>query len=73
RPIVMPSLAFMRGLLPGLLASGPGSAARRDIGTGVFFGMVVAVTIGIVFVPFFFVLVNRMKERFSNSSKKAKS
>lgn len=73
RPIVMTSLAFMLGLLPLLFASGPGSAARRDIGTGVFFGMVVAVTIGIVFVPFFFVLVNRMKERFSNSSKKAKS
>ena len=59
RPIVMTSLAFMLGLLPLLFASGPGSAARRDIGTGVFFGMAVAITIGIVFVPFFFVAVNR--------------
>ena len=63
RPIVMTSLAFMLGLLPLLFASGPGSAARRDIGTGVFFGMLVAITAGIVFVPFFFVLVYNIKGR----------
>lgn len=60
RPIVMTSLAFMLGLLPLLFATGPGSAARRDIGTGVFFGMAIAITIGIVFVPFFFVAVNKI-------------
>ncbi len=60
RPIVMTSLAFMLGLLPLLFASGPGSAARRDIGTGVFFGMLVAITVGIVFVPFFFVAINKL-------------
>lgn len=63
RPIVMTSLAFMLGLLPLLFASGPSSAARRDIGTGVFFGMLVAITAGIVFVPFFFVTVYRAKDR----------
>lgn len=63
RPIVMTSLAFMLGLLPLVFASGPGSAARRDIGTGVFFGMTVAITFGIVFVPFFFVLVDRLSNR----------
>lgn len=61
RPIVMTSLAFMLGLLPLLFASGPGAAARRDIGTGVFFGMLVAITVGIVFVPFFFVAIYRIK------------
>ncbi|MDE6277358.1 MAG: efflux RND transporter permease subunit [Muribaculaceae bacterium] len=55
RPIVMTSLAFMLGLLPLLVATGPGAAARRDIGTGVFFGMLIAITVGIVFVPFFYV------------------
>lgn len=64
RPIVMTSLAFMLGLIPLVIATGPGSAARRDIGTGVFFGMLVAITVGIVFVPFFFVMVNRMLVRF---------
>lgn len=65
RPLVMTSLAFMLGLVPLLIATGPGSAARRDIGTGVFFGMSVAITVGIVFVPFFFVVVYKLKERLS--------
>lgn len=63
RPIVMTSLAFMLGLLPLLIATGPGSAARRDIGTGVFFGMLVAITVGIVFVPFFFVVIDKLKRK----------
>lgn len=67
RPIVMTSLAFMLGLLPLVFASGPGSAARRDIGTGVFFGMLVAITVGIIFVPFFFVTVYKIKERFKRT------
>lgn len=63
RPIVMTSLAFMFGLVPLLIATGPGSAARRDIGTGVFFGMLVAITAGIVFVPFFFVVIDKLKKK----------
>ena len=63
RPIVMTSLAFMLGLLPLVFASGPGSASRQGIGTGVFFGMLVAITVGIVFVPFFFVWIYRIKEK----------
>ncbi len=69
RPIVMTSLAFMLGLLPLLFASGPGSAARRDIGTGVFFGMLVAITVGIVFVPFFFVAINKLTHRGKKATK----
>lgn len=61
RPILMTSLAFVLGMLPMVLASGPGSASRHSIGTGVFFGMLVAITIGIVLVPFFFVFVYKMK------------
>ena len=64
RPIVMTSLAFMLGLLPLVFASGPGSASRQGIGTGVFFGMLVAITVGILFVPFFFVWIYRLKARF---------
>ena len=63
RPIVMTSLAFTLGLLPLVFASGPGSAARRDIGTGVFFGMLMAITVGIVYVPFFFVMINKAMRR----------
>ncbi len=67
RPIVMTSLAFMLGLIPLIIASGPGSAARKDIGTGVFFGMLVAITVGIVFVPFFFVMIDRATKTIKSS------
>ncbi len=71
RPLVMTSLAFMLGLLPLVFASGPGSAARRDIGTGIFFGMLVAITVGIVFVPFFFVMIAKAKERLARKRQKS--
>lgn len=62
RPILMTSLAFVLGMLPMVLASGPGSASRHSIGTGVFFGMLFAITFGIVIVPFFFVLIYKLKQ-----------
>lgn len=63
RPILMTSLAFVLGMLPMVLASGPGSASRQAIGTGVFFGMIFAIVFGIVLVPFFFVLVYKAKAK----------
>ena len=63
RPILMTSLAFILGMLPMVLASGPGSASRQDIGTGVFFGMIVAILVGIVLVPFFFVMIHKFTDR----------
>lgn len=69
RPILMTSLAFILGMVPLVLASGPGSASRQAIGTGVFFGMIVAVTVGIFLVPFFFVMIytttNKLKKQKS--------
>lgn len=70
RPIVMTSLAFMLGLLPLVFASGPGSASRQGIGTGVFFGMVVAITVGLIFVPFFFVGVARIMDKLGKNKAK---
>ena len=68
RPILMTSLAFILGMLPMVLASGPGSASRQAIGTGVFFGMIVAVTVGIVLVPFFFIQIYKAKSKFKKNS-----
>ncbi|MCM1348681.1 MAG: multidrug efflux RND transporter permease subunit [Firmicutes bacterium] len=64
RPLVMTSLAFMLGLIPLVIATGPGSESRRSIGTGVFFGMLVAITVGIVFVPFFYVFIGKLMQKF---------
>ncbi|WP_321371845.1 multidrug efflux RND transporter permease subunit [uncultured Draconibacterium sp.] len=73
RPIVMTSLAFVLGMLPLVLASGPGAAGRRSIGTGVFFGMLMAITVGIILVPFFFAMIYRMKEKRKEKTKEKHS
>ena len=66
RPILMTSLAFILGMLPMVIASGPGAASRKAIGTGVFFGMICAVIFGIILVPFFFVYIYKAKDKAKN-------
>ena len=70
RPIVMTSLAFILGLIPLVIATGPGSVSRQGIGTGVFFGMVTAITAGIIFVPFSFVWIYRIQEYVKTKRKR---
>ena len=59
----MTSFAFILGILPMVIASGPGAASRRAIGTGVFFGMIAAVTVGILLIPFFFITIYKGKAK----------
>jgi multidrug efflux pump len=59
RPIVMTSLAFIFGVLPLMLATGAGAAARQSMGTGVVGGMLVATFVAPIFVPLFFALLAR--------------
>ncbi|HEY6867804.1 MAG TPA: multidrug efflux RND transporter permease subunit [Candidatus Eisenbacteria bacterium] len=63
RPILMTSLAFIFGVSPLLFAGGAGAASRHSIGTTVFFGMVVATGIAIVFIPLFFRVIQGVAER----------
>ncbi|MGB5867299.1 MAG: multidrug efflux RND transporter permease subunit [Arcobacteraceae bacterium] len=65
RPIIMTSLAFIVGTLPLALSSGAGSASRHIIGTTVVGGMVSAMIIGVLFIPLFFYLVMRLKQKFT--------
>lgn len=54
RPIVMTSMAFVLGIVPLVLATGAGAAARRSMGTGVFGGMILATFVATIFIPLFF-------------------
>jgi len=63
RPILMTSFAFILGVGPLLLATGAGAQSRHSIGTGVFFGMLAATTVGVFFIPLFFYLIARLGER----------
>jgi multidrug efflux pump len=63
RPIVMTSVAFVLGVLPLVLATGAGAAARRSMGTGVFGGMLVATFVATLFIPLFYVLLRRREAK----------
>jgi hydrophobic/amphiphilic exporter-1 (mainly G- bacteria), HAE1 family len=59
RPILMTSFAFILSVVPLALASGAGANARRSIGVTVFSGMLASTCLAVLFVPSFFVLIQR--------------
>ncbi len=59
RPILMTSLAFILGVTPLALSDGAGSASQNAIGIGVIGGMVAATTLAIIFVPLFFIVIEK--------------
>jgi HAE1 family hydrophobic/amphiphilic exporter-1 len=63
RPILMTSFAFILGVLPLVFASGAGANARRSIGITVASGMLASTCIAVLFVPAFFVVLQRLSER----------
>jgi multidrug efflux pump len=63
RPILMTSMAFLLGVAPLAVSNGAGSGSQNDIGTGIMGGTFLATSLGIVFVPVFFVLVTRLFKR----------
>jgi HAE1 family hydrophobic/amphiphilic exporter-1 len=62
RPIIMTSFAFILGVLPLVLATGAGASARKSIGITVFTGMLASTLLAVLFVPSFFVVVQRLEE-----------
>jgi len=63
RPIVMTSLAFVLGVVPLVVATGAGAAARQSMGTGVFGGMLAATFIATLFVPWFFIFFAGLRKK----------
>ncbi|WP_375591685.1 efflux RND transporter permease subunit [Chitiniphilus eburneus] len=67
RPILMTSLAFGAGVVPLVLATGPGSGSQHAVGTGVLGGMVSATVLAIFFVPLFYVVLRRSMARLRST------
>ena len=51
RPILMTAFAFILGVIPLMKASGAGAGAQNVMGTGVFFGMLIATALGVFIIP----------------------
>jgi HAE1 family hydrophobic/amphiphilic exporter-1 len=62
RPILMTSFAFILGVFPLVIATGAGAGARRSIGIAVFSGMIASTCLVVVFVPSFYVVMQRIEE-----------
>lgn len=62
RPILMTSFAFILGVAPLVLATGAGASARKSIGITVFSGMIASTCLAVLFVPAFFVILQRFEE-----------
>ena len=62
RAILMTSFAFILGVLPLVLATGAGANARKSIGISVSTGMLASTCLAVVFVPCFFVVMQRFEE-----------
>lgn len=71
RPILMTIFAFLLGILPLVIATGAGAAARNSLGTAVFGGMVLSTALTLLFTPLLFVLLERMRERFGATKEAA--
>src|SRR6476619_4250956 len=63
RPVMMTSFAFILGLLPLVIATGAAQLARRDVGTPVFGGMILASFVGIFAIPPLYVTFQAIRER----------
>ena len=72
RPIIMTSFAFILGVVPLIIASGAGAAARVSMGITVFGGMLAATLLAIFMVPVLFVTVDRVVNRFSRGKSSRK-
>ncbi|MBB5573191.1 MULTISPECIES: efflux RND transporter permease subunit [Rhizobium] len=62
RPILMTSFAFILGVVPLVLATGAGASARKSIGISVFSGMIASTCLAVLFVPSFYVVLQRIEE-----------
>ena len=67
RPIVMTSFAFIAGVTPLMLSTGPGAEIRRAMGVTVFSGMIGVTFFGLVLTPVFYVALRTLSRRFSSS------
>ncbi|MBP0578551.1 multidrug efflux RND transporter permease subunit [Labrys sp. LIt4] len=60
RPILMTAFAFILGVVPLLIATGPGAEMRQALGTAVFFGMLGVTFFGLFLTPVFYVTLRML-------------
>jgi HAE1 family hydrophobic/amphiphilic exporter-1 len=67
RPILMTAFAFILGVVPLVIATGPGAEMRQALGTAVFFGMLGVTFFGLFLTPVFYVAIRKAVLSLTNS------
>ncbi|PZQ95621.1 MAG: hydrophobe/amphiphile efflux-1 family RND transporter [Cereibacter sphaeroides] len=60
RPILMTAFAFILGVVPLVISTGPGAEMRQALGTAVFSGMIGVTLFGLILTPVFYVAIRRL-------------
>jgi HAE1 family hydrophobic/amphiphilic exporter-1 len=63
RPILMTSFAFIAGLIPLVLASGPGAIGNRTIGAAAAGGMLFGTIFGVIIIPGLYYIFAKISEK----------
>lgn len=69
RPIIMTSLAFVFGLFPMSIATGPSAQGNHSISIGAAGGMVTGVILGLFIIPVLFVIFQSLQEKITGTPK----
>lgn len=62
RPILMTSFAFVAGLIPLVLATGPGAVGNRTIGSSSLGGMLIGTVFGVLLIPGLYFIAGKIAE-----------
>jgi len=62
RPILMTSFAFIAGLIPLVIATGPGAVGNHTIGASALGGMLFGTVFGVIVVPGLYYIFGKMQE-----------
>ncbi len=68
RPILMTAMAFILGVVPLVLSTGPGAEMRQSLGTAVFSGMIGVTIFGLFLTPVFYVVMRGISRRFRKAA-----
>lgn len=63
RPILMTSFAFIAGLIPLVLATGPGALGNKTIGSAATGGMLLGTIFGVLIIPGLYYIFGRISEK----------
>ncbi len=70
RAVMMTALSFILGVVPLVVATGAGAASRVSVGLTVFGGMLAATVLGVAFVPYLYVVFQRLREAVKKPAEK---